>query len=40
MIKALTPIIDRQRDQIAKLITYETGKPIVESQLEITYAIR
>jgi len=29
MIKALAPVIDRQRDQIAKLITYETGKPIV-----------
>jgi len=40
MIKALKPMIEKQREQISKLITYETGKPIVEAQHEINLALK
>lgn len=32
-------LIEENRDDIAKIVTYETGKPLAESQGELTYAL-
>jgi acyl-CoA reductase-like NAD-dependent aldehyde dehydrogenase len=32
-------LIREHRDDIAKIVTYETGKPIAESQAELDYAL-
>lgn len=32
-------LIRENRDDIAKIVTYETGKPIAESQAELDYAL-
>lgn len=40
MIKALVPQIDKKKDEIARLITFETGKPISASESEVRQAIK
>lgn len=32
-------LIEENREDIAKIVTYETGKPLAESQGELTYAL-
>lgn len=40
MIKALLPQIDKKKNEIAKLITFETGKPISAAEGEVRQAIK
>lgn len=38
MIRAILPQIDRRRDEIARLISFETGKPICAAENEVRHA--